>query len=148
MLKIKKSGLTSRDWTDSSISLDERQIKECRGGWQSLLSSSWLIYRKIKRLFAVYFMSCMSIVNIVRSQTLRLMVNVFPSLRPTNVVMPCTSPCTIALHLKQLERCMCWSTTRSTQAVVPDSSDNGDLSDCYSDDELLITDNKLINQEN
>ena len=26
-----------RNWTDSSISLDERQIKECLGGWQNLL---------------------------------------------------------------------------------------------------------------
>ena len=31
------TGLTSRNWTDSSIYLYERQIKECRGGWQSLL---------------------------------------------------------------------------------------------------------------
>ena len=30
------------------------------------------------------------------------MVNVFPSLFPTNVVMPCTSPCMIASHLKRL----------------------------------------------
>ena len=37
--KLKKTGLTSRNWTDLSISLDERQIKESRAGWQSLLSS-------------------------------------------------------------------------------------------------------------
>ena len=39
----KKTGLTSRNWTDPSISLDERQIKESQVGWQSLLSSSRLI---------------------------------------------------------------------------------------------------------
>ena len=42
-LKKKKPGLTTQNWTDSSISLDERQIKESRAGWQSLLSSSRLI---------------------------------------------------------------------------------------------------------
>ena len=36
----KKTGCFSRNWTDSSISLDKRQIKESRAGWQSLLSSS------------------------------------------------------------------------------------------------------------
>ena len=47
----KKTGLTSRNWTDSSNFLDERQIKECGGGEQSLFSSSRLIYigRKIER---------------------------------------------------------------------------------------------------
>ena len=33
--KLKKTGLTSPNWNDTSISLDERQIKESRGGWQS-----------------------------------------------------------------------------------------------------------------
>ena len=41
--KLKKTGLTSRNGTDSFISLDEQQIKESRAGWQSLLSSSRLI---------------------------------------------------------------------------------------------------------
>ena len=34
---VKKKGLASQNWTDSSISLDERQIKECQGGWQRFL---------------------------------------------------------------------------------------------------------------
>ena len=43
----------------------------------------------------------MSIVNIARFQTLRLIVNVFPCLLPSNVVRPCTPPRTIASHLKR-----------------------------------------------
>ena len=43
----------------------------------------------------------MSIINIARSQTLRLMVNVFPSqcLLPTNIAMPCTLSRKVASHL-------------------------------------------------
>ena len=45
--QIKKTGLTSRNWSDSSISLDEWQIKESRGSSQSLLPlPKW--FRKIK----------------------------------------------------------------------------------------------------
>ena len=40
--QINKTGLTSRNWSDSAISLDERQIKESRGSLQSLLPlSGW-----------------------------------------------------------------------------------------------------------
>ena len=42
--KLKKKGLTSPNWTDSSISLDERQIKESRGVLQSLLSFPFPTY--------------------------------------------------------------------------------------------------------
>ena len=38
--KLKKTGLTSRNWTDSSISLDERQIKESRAGFPTYLGRS------------------------------------------------------------------------------------------------------------
>ena len=38
--KLKKTGFTIQNWTNSSISLDERQIKESGASWQSLLSSS------------------------------------------------------------------------------------------------------------
>ena len=47
---------------------------------------------------------------------------------------------------------VCVEAQQQVQAAVPGPSDNakddddGDLSDCYSDDEL-VTDNKLINQE-
>ena len=95
------------------------------------------------------------------------MVNVFPSLFPTNVVMPCTSPCMIASHLKRLwlqkkrmglkkDHCdahVCVEAQQEVQAAVPVPSDDakydddGDLSDYYSDDEL-VTDDKLIDQEN
>ena len=33
----KKTGLTSRNWTDLSISVDKRQIRECQAGWQSVI---------------------------------------------------------------------------------------------------------------
>ena len=46
--KLKKTGLTSRNWTDSSNFLDERQIKECGGGEQSLFPRPDLS-RKIER---------------------------------------------------------------------------------------------------
>lgn len=36
MRKNKKIGLTTRNWSDSWISLDELQIKEGRGSWLSL----------------------------------------------------------------------------------------------------------------
>ena len=41
--QIEKTSLISRNWTDSSISLNERQIKESPAGWQILLSSFRLI---------------------------------------------------------------------------------------------------------